>query len=223
MTREGIEKIVSKYVPGNTVSACANWIIEHRIKVKVKNSRSTIAADYYSPFGNNGHVITINHDLNPYAFFIIFVHEIAHLKVWLKYRDGIEPHGVEWKLEYKNLMVPFLNEDIFPKDILFDLKKHLLKGASACCYDENLTRSLRKHDHDYDEWILLADLLGTITFKTKSGKKFKVEKRLRKNFKCINLENNDVYIVPPITEVKPLYSENTNQLLTLFDDSYTGN
>ena len=222
MTREGIEKIISKYVPANTVSACTNWIIEHRIQVKVKNSRSTIAADYYSPFANNGHVITINHDLNPYAFFIIFVHEVAHLKVWIKYRERVDPHGSEWKQAYKNLMLPFLNLSIFPDDILFDLRNHLIKGASACCYDENLTRSLRKHDHDYNDWILLADLLGTITFKTKNGKKFKVEKRLRKNFKCINLENNDVYIVPPITEVRPIYSENSNQLLTLFDDTRTG-
>jgi len=222
MTRDHIEKIMRKYVTNNVVGACANWIIEHRIKVKIKNSRSSISADYCPPFATNGHIITINHDLNPYAFFIIFVHEVAHLKVWLRYRESIEPHGHEWKQEYKNLMMPFLSKEFFPEDILFDLRNHLIKGASSCCYDEKLTRSLRKHDHDYDDWILLADLLGTSTFKTKSGKKFQIEKRLRKNFRCINLDNNDIYIVPPITEVQPIYSENSNQLLTLFDDSEAG-
>lgn len=222
MTRDKISNIMSKYVPNNTVHICTDWIIEHRIKVKVKNSRSSISADYCPPQRSSGHVITINHDLNPYAFFIIFVHEVAHLKIWLKYRNGVDPHGLEWKHAYKHLMIPYLNNTIFPEDILFDLRNHLIKGASSCCYDEKLTRSLRKHDHDYDDWILLADLSGTKTFKTKSGKKFIIEKRLRKNYRCISMENKAVYIVPPITEVQPIYSENTNQLLTLFGDVETG-
>ena len=60
---------------------------------KVKKSRSSKYGDYRPPLKGSNHLITINYDMNKYAFLITLVHEIAHLTNWNKHKDKVKPHG----------------------------------------------------------------------------------------------------------------------------------
>ena len=48
---------------------------------------------------------------------------------------------------------------------------------------------------------LIYNCLDNLGFKTIDGKKFRRICKLRKNYKCINLENSRLYRVSPLTEV----------------------
>eukprot|EP01034_Spumella_vulgaris_P015389 gene15389-19646_t len=93
----------------------------------------TKLGDYRHPYGKDGHQITINHDLNPMAFLVTFVHEAGHLEAWVKYRNKVAPHGKEWQAEYARLLREVIELQAFP----LELVQHFLSRgdsltASSC-------------------------------------------------------------------------------------------
>src|SRR6202007_2054142 len=123
--------VLQKYIPEPAVPIIARWIIEYDFKLKIKRERNTKLGDYRSPSAGQNHTITINYNLNKYAFLITLVHEVAHLVTFTRHKDDVNPHGEEWKQNYKLLMRHFLNADYFPTDVLFALQKHLF--ISCAC------------------------------------------------------------------------------------------
>lgn len=95
MSRENISAVLSKYLPPPAVETCASWIIQKNIHLKLTRGRSSKFGDYMPLSPGKGHRITVNHDLNQFAFLITFVHEVAHLEAYLKFSRRHEPHGKE--------------------------------------------------------------------------------------------------------------------------------
>ena len=150
------KNILRKYIPEAAIDTIAEWIYKYNFKLKVKKSRSSKEGDYMSPHDGKNHVITINYDLNKYAFLVTLIHEIAHLTTWEKYKGRVNPHGSEWKSEYSRLLNYFLTKEkvvseekkIFPKEIFIALQKHMQSPSAASGSDLNLSRVLKKYDTD---------------------------------------------------------------------------
>ena len=85
---KGNIELLNKYLPENTGKIFADWIIKYGIYIRITGNRATKHGDYRPPGRNKYHSITINHNLNKYAFLITFVHEMAHLLVWMQYKTG---------------------------------------------------------------------------------------------------------------------------------------
>ena len=103
-------EILRKYLPEQSVEQIAIWIVEFDFKLKIKKERSTRLGDYTSPRNGQNHLITINHNLNKYAFLITLVHEIAHLVTFNQHKDRVNPHGAEWKHNFNHgVFQPKLN------------------------------------------------------------------------------------------------------------------
>ena len=108
MTREekklAFMRILSRYMPREAIDWSAEFVLKHAVKMKITRVRSSKLGDYRHPFGREGHQITINHDLNPMAFLVTFVHEAAHLETWIKHKNRVAPHGKEWQSEFARLI-----------------------------------------------------------------------------------------------------------------------
>ena len=102
--------------------------------------------DYRHAHDNAAHRISVNGNLNQYAFLITLVHELAHLVTFLEYGNRVQAHGREWKQVYKMLLLQFLAEHIFPQDILTSLQSSLNNLPASSCADEGLMRMLRRYD-----------------------------------------------------------------------------
>ena len=70
--------------------------------------------DYRPPYAGQGHRISINYDLNSYSFLVTTVHEFAHLLTWNEHKRKAKPHGAEWKANFKRMMRPFFEKEVFP-------------------------------------------------------------------------------------------------------------
>ena len=134
------QSILQKYIPEKAVPTVAEWIYKFDFKLKIKKSRATKLGDYRPPVKGQNHLITINHDMNKYAFLITLIHEIAHLSNWNKHKDSVKTHCDEWKFHYKILMQSLLNPEIFPADIIIALRKYMNNPAASSCSDTNLLR-----------------------------------------------------------------------------------
>jgi hypothetical protein len=198
------KNVLSKYIPEQSVHTIATWVRIYNFDLKITNSRSTKLGDYRSPFKGKRHKITVNHNLNRYAFLITLVHEVAHLTAFEKHKHNIKPHGEEWKLEYKRLMFPFLNESILPIDVQFALKNYLINPAASSCADENLLRTLKKYDKPNEKLVHLEDLPARTIFKIPPERYFEKGEQLRKRFKCIELATKRIYLFSPVAEVTPV-------------------
>ncbi len=197
--REEYKKVLLNYVPEQAVEKVLDLIQEHSILFKIKKSRTTKLGDYRAPHQGSDHQITINNDLNKYSFLITFVHEVAHLVTWNKFKNKALPHGEEWKLEFARLMHPFYTNTIFPDDVLLALKKHFSNVKASTCSDPHLLRILKKYDSSPS--VHVEDLSPNSIFTLANGQTFVKGIRLRKRFKCKEVGTNKNYLVSPLAEV----------------------
>ena len=105
------------YLPPAAAPLIARWIDHFQCEFKVSRNRNSKFGDYRPPHGGKGHRISVNYDLNQYAFLVTTVHEFAHLHTWNGHKHRAKPHGAEWKANFKKMMQPFFEKDIFPFDI----------------------------------------------------------------------------------------------------------
>jgi SprT protein len=198
--------ILYKYIPENSVPVIAGWIFSYDFKLKIKRARTTKYGDYRPPYKGLNHQITINHDLNKYAFLNTLVHEIAHLSAWKKYGDKIQSHGKEWKQEYRILLQPFLHEKVFPADIVSALKQYLQNPAATVCTDRHLFKTLRKYDTSSDGRVFLDELPLQAAFIADDSHTYLKLKKIRTRYLCNRINTRHEYLFHGTAQVKPVIS-----------------
>jgi SprT protein len=197
-------KILEKYLPAEAAPLIARWIDYFKCEFKVSRNRNSKFGDYRAPYGGKGHRISVNYDLNPYAFLVTTVHEFAHLHTWNEHKQKAKPHGTEWKNNFKKMMQPFFEKDIFPGDIKKAIVSYLDNPAASSCSDLNLYRALRKYDPPKEsEAILTVEKIPLkALFKLKDGRVFRKDEKLRKRFKCTEVATRRIYLFSPVAEVE---------------------
>lgn len=194
-------EILKKYLPEACVGIIAEWIINFDFKLKIKRERSTRLGDYTPPHSGFNHTITINHNLNKFSFLITLVHEVAHLLTYNEYKNSVNPHGLEWKRNFQKLIQPFLNTDILPLEVFAALRKYMQNPAASSCSDVNLLRTLKLHD-DRTDTIFLEHLPFQSVFLYNGSRVFQKGERIRKRFKCKEINSGLIYLFNPLTEVE---------------------
>ncbi len=193
--------ILEKYLPGGAVDTIYEWLQKYHVHLRISRKRTSKLGDYRPPQNGNGHNITVNHDLNRYAFLITLVHEIAHLVTWEKHGRRARAHGKEWKQEYRLLMEPFIDQGIFPPEVEKALKAYLQKSYASSGSDVHLTRALQQYDAD--PGITLEMLEEGSIFTLPNGRTFRKGKKMRKRYRCESLDNRRIYLVNPLARVTP--------------------
>ena len=197
-------EIISKYIPDQTVDMVLKWIEQYNFRMRIKRKRNTKLGDYRPPFDGRGHFITINHDLNKFAFMITLVHEIAHLTNWDKHKNKVKPHGAEWKKDFRDLMLPLLKQNIFPEDINHAVEKYMHNPAASSCSDLHLMRVLKRYDENNHHLVHLEELPHGVKFKIASGKTFIKGEKQRTRFKCLEVHSKLTYLVSALMEVEQI-------------------
>lgn len=193
-------EVLEQYCPDGTAHIVYDWIMFYRIRFRISRTRNSRFGDYQSPYKSGVHKISVNHDLNKYAFLITFCHEVAHLVQWEKHRDNVPPHGEEWKHEFRVLLLNFIGKNVFPGDVEQALDRYIMNPKASSCTDHELYRTLKKYDEN--PVTHLEELpLGSI-FSLGTGKLFKKGPRQRTRYLCLCLDDKRQYYVSGIAEVK---------------------
>ncbi|TNE79098.1 MAG: sprT domain-containing protein [Bacteroidetes bacterium] len=202
MNKRELENGLLKYIPEPTVPLLAAWVIDYNIHLRISRSRSSKLGDYRPPQQGHGHRISINHNLNPYAFLVTLVHEIAHLTCWNSYQNRVEPHGKEWKMEYQKLMVPVIELGIFPEDVHLALMSYLRNPAASSCTDTQLQKTLSRYDEN--PVIHLDDIPEGARFQLVNGMVMTKGEKRRTRYRCQAEHNQRFYLVSGVAEVELL-------------------
>ena len=203
-TKEHPMQALATYLPPETFENVVHYLHLHKVHLTVTRERRSVLGDYRNAIHGKNHRITVNGNLNKFAFLITLIHELAHLLTYEKFGHRVNAHGKEWKLIYGNMLADFVNKKIFPADIENELRQSLTNPAASSCAEEGLTRVLRIYDEPKANIKLIEELPKGAFFIIKDGRIFEKGDRLRKRFRCKEKSTGLIYLFSPVYEVKPV-------------------
>lgn len=186
------------YVPKASLTNVNELLDRFHFHLKIKSNRKTKHGDF-RPLKDGSFQITINNDLNKYRFLITLIHEIAHLKTF-KESKRVKPHGIEWKINFQHLLLPFLKPTIFPKELLPIIANYIRNPKASTDSDIKLSLALKQYDEKSDKSFIF-EIPTKSTFKYNNRIFEKGEKR-RVRYKCKELKTNKEYLFHPNAEVE---------------------
>ncbi|WP_055448815.1 metallopeptidase [Lacinutrix mariniflava] len=194
-----MHKTIQNHIPSQAIPRVLELLEHDNLVVLIKKERKTRHGDYRK-LPNGKHQITINNNLNIYRFLITLVHEIAHFEAYNSFGRFIKPHGLEWKRTFQHLMLPFINPEVFPLDLLPLLARHFKNPKASSDTDSDLAYALKQFDVNNDKTYIFEVPFGTV-FKFRNKKVFrKVNKRV-KRFECVEISTGKVYLFSPNAEI----------------------
>ena len=178
--RERYKLVLERYIPEAAIERIIDWIIGYGVHLTITKERSTKHGDFRPvPGKSTGHKITVNHSLNKYAF------------------------GQEWKNSFKKLMHEFLDERVFPSDVLSVLKIHMSNPAASSSRDLVLMKALKNYDTELS--IFLEELEENQRFRLLNGREFIKGPKERKTFRCFEVPGMQAYRIHALAEVEPVH------------------
>ncbi len=197
-----MKEILARYIPERAVEPAFELIVKCNVHLKIVNERVTRHGDYRK-MSDGRHQITVNASLNQYRFLITLIHEIAHLVTFEKYGRYIKPHGIEWKRTFQQLMLPYINPDVFPIKLVPLIARHFKNPKASSDTDEKLSLALKQFDPENDKNYIFEIPLGS-KFRLYNGKIFQKGNKRVKRYECVELNTGRVYLFNPNAEVELL-------------------
>jgi hypothetical protein len=193
---------LKKHIPEGADLMIWSLIEEYQFTLTITNERITKNGDYRMPLHQNeNHKISVNGTLNPNAFLVTLLHEIAHMLAFEKYGRRIKPHGLQWKKTFTEIAKPFLKRKIWPEDVTRVLIDYFRNPKASSAGDLHLTRVLRKYDKTLD--IYLEDIPEGTKFSVNSQKDrwFLKGNKRRTRFLCEELDTGREYTIHGLAKI----------------------
>ena len=195
--------ILRSYIPEKSIDVVCSLLDLFPTKIKIVNPRKRIHGSYRKPKTKaDCHLITVNKDLNSYAFLITLLHEIAHLQAFMNHKSL--GHGSDWKNCFAVLLKQFIALNVFPDDVRYALEKHIQNVKSSDFLDIYLTKTLQEYDKKsplFREAITLEELPEKSIFLF-GNKKMEKQTLIRKYYLCKELKTNKLYRCHPLMKVR---------------------
>ena len=192
------------YLPEGSFEDVSYYLLHHKVQLTITRARQSVLGDYRNSYADKNHRISVNGNLNTYAFLITLLHELAHLFTYERYGHKVQSHGAEWKNEFSKILAQFLLKNIFPLDIQQTLYKTLKNPAASSCADTALLRVLHKYDAKKEGVLLIENLTEGARFKIKGDRIFILLQKVRKRYKCREEATGKIYLFNAVYEVELL-------------------
>ncbi len=194
------KQVFERFVPLPSVDYCHQLWEKLGFDFKIKRARQTKFGDYRHDFRTSKHTITINNDLNQYAFLVTYLHEVAHLVTFNEYKGRVSPHGIEWKNNFVKVVQPILNERTFPTNVLLALNNYFKNPKASSCSDPILYNVLKRFDKPTGKVLLSSLKIGDHFYFNK--KEFKKLESKRTRCVCLEVGSNRKYLISEIADVE---------------------
>ena len=203
-----IAGLVQPLLPSGCDAYVADLLGRQPLELRLSRPRRTKLGDHRPPSRSTArHRITINDDLNPFAFLTTLLHEIAHAATWERQRGirrRVRPHGPEWKAEFKRILAPVVETRILPEDVGEALGRLMRDPAAATCTDRGVALALARYDTSVPGVVLVESLPPGAVFRVEGGRVFRLGTRLRTRFRCTCERTGREYRMHPLCRVELL-------------------
>ncbi|GAA4326685.1 SprT-like domain-containing protein [Flaviaesturariibacter amylovorans] len=204
---------LARFLPPGTYEPVAAYLHQYHVHLTVARERKSILGDYRHRHRDQNHRISVNGTLNPYAFLITLLHELAHLLTFEQYGNRVAPHGAEWKQLFGKLLAQFIEHNVFPDDIRTALLRSVHNPAASSCADEVLLRTLKKYDKGSEGLVLVEAVPEGGLFQTSDGRVFQRKEKMRKRYRGLEVKTGKMYLFSPVYEVRLVEGERGEYLI----------
>ncbi len=202
-----IAGLVQPLLPAGCDAYVAELLARQPLELWLSRPRRTKLGDHRPPSRAAArHRITINDDLNPFAFLTTLLHEIAHAATWERHRGRrrIRPHGPEWKAEFGGILRPVVEGGLLPARVGTALARYLENPAAASCSDRGLVLALAEYDRLPAGQVRVEELAERAVFRASNGGVFRAGRLLRSRRACFELATGREFRVHGLALVEPL-------------------
>jgi len=193
---------LQSYLPEGSFEDVLYYLRHYKVHLTISRQRQSVLGDYRHAMADKAHRISVNGNLNKYAFLITLLHELAHLFTYEQFGHRVMAHGQEWKNEFGKILAKFLLKNVFPADIKKALLPTLQNPAATSCGDEKLLRVLHNYDERKEGIHLVEQVPEGGLFVIKGGRIFKKGEKIRKRYKCMEVKTNRLYLFSAVYEVQ---------------------
>jgi len=194
---------LDQFLPRGAYEQIFPFFTTHTIHLTVTHERKSVLGDYRHPIADAPyHRISINANLNPYSFLITLLHELAHMFTFVHFQNKVQPHGKEWKTQFRHILIPFMGKRFFPADVEKALLAYLHDPAASTCTDSHLYKALYQYDEHKPGFKLVDDVGPNQFFEAEDGQVYQKLEKLRTRTRCRNLKTGKVYFFQGIAEVR---------------------
>lgn len=194
-----ISLLIKDYFPETVIDFVAKQIISYNLRLIISRKRLSRLGVFRPSKISKRHVISVNGDLDKNLFFLVYLHELAHLIVWNNYNRRVAPHGKEWKEEFRKIIINSLNLNHFDEET----KLYVIN----CLKKPNFHRAITREMYESDKENLQSDLMRlknipeNSTFTLSNGRTFKIINKIRTRYRCLDIKNGKYYLVSSQAEV----------------------
>jgi hypothetical protein len=200
-------EILRPYLPAAALDHVERAIGGLAVDLRVVRPRRTKLGDHRPPPAPlRPHRITVNADLNPYAFLTTLLHEVAHAATWERHRPRrrLRPHGPEWKHEFSAVLAPVVAAGVFPDELAAAVTRSLWNPAAATCSDRELLLALARYDRPPEGRVRVEDLPDGAWFRIDGRHRFRAGRLVRTRRRCFEVSTGREYRVHGLAFVEPL-------------------
>ncbi|MFT3948651.1 MAG: SprT-like domain-containing protein [Agriterribacter sp.] len=195
---------LQSFLPQGSYQAVMEYLLQYKVHLTITRERKTVLGDYRFAVKGKNHRISVNGNLNQYAFLITLLHELAHLVAFIRHGNHIASHGKEWKATYGEILYRFVMLKIFPVDVEQEIKISMKNPAAGSCAEDGLLRALRNHDTVKKGDRMVEEIEPGSVFRTEDGRVFKRGDQLRKRIRCLEIKTGRMFLFSPVYEVMPV-------------------
>ncbi|MFM7206268.1 MAG: SprT-like domain-containing protein [Planctomycetaceae bacterium] len=205
----GLVEIARPHLPPAAVDHVARACGGLRMDLRVVRPRRSKLGDHRPPHPPRRprHHITVNADLNPWAFLTTLLHEVAHAATWERHarsRRWVRPHGPEWQAEFAAVLQPFLDERVFPAELAAAVRRSLASPTAATCSDRGLLLALARYDQAAAGRVRVEELAEGAWFRVDGRHVFRAGRLVRTRRRCFMAGSDQEYRVHGLLAVEPL-------------------
>jgi SprT protein len=200
------QRILQRYLPDPFVGMVIDLLMEYTVQFKIVKPRKTKLGDFRAENKHGKPQITINGNLNPYAFLVTTLHEFAHLTVYLEYGNRVAAHGKEWKAHFTRLLLPVIDHPETPEKLRQALVKSTTNMKASSSTDQQLHRALLTFDSRNDNLVPLEELPKNSIFAL-NGKTFEKGVLRRTRYMCMEVHSKRQYLVSALAHVELIEDE----------------
>ena len=202
-TSERYRAILANHLPAAAVDWVYSYLDRYRVHFHITRGRRSKLGDYRPPCtGHQCHEMSVNGDLAPYLFLLVFLHEAAHLETRL-HHGAVAPHGREWQGEYARLLVD--RAAIFPPDVQPLIAAYTSRLPLSRSAGQRLEQALRQYGQPAAATLTVDDLAAGSTFRLagRPDMELRMLERRRTRWLCVDDATGRRYTVSATAEVLP--------------------
>lgn len=203
MTAAQYTQTLAKYMNAQAAEFITSlYYSETQLRLTITKSRKTKLGDYRPKQARNPvHKITVNYDLPDWEMVVTLLHEFAHYLVFLSHKNKVQAHGKEWRDTFRMLMKQAYQAKAFDSDMWPQLYELFFTHDNIA--RANYRRKTNTQTQPNPNIKTVADVPQGYYFLL-NHKWYERGEKLRVNYRCRNLSNNELYLVRSYAEVQQI-------------------